>query len=1129
MPGRINAQHLYRFTSALLGICLCAALTHSAAAGQGDGAVPQGPRLFSPKPAPAALRLAPGSAFFTVDAAAFDAWNPEPGILYSLPDVPLPEGRSASVRVERFSLLSGDATLLVDNARRTEAERHILLTGEIEGETGSRVYLAVFRGAVFGYAQHSDGTRAVYAPAAPKSVLCAVTQEMRLLKPGAPPECHAENLPGYREAEDRAATLIGSAPPMRKGGASTQSTAIRLNLALDCDYEFYSINSYSVSASQAYAISILGAVSDIYRRDAGIVWYISYLNVWTTVGPYPGPGPDSLLTQVRRYWIQNNTMVSRAVAMLLHGPGTGGVAWVDVLCGNGYGYNLSGVNGGFTYPYSGYIWDLDVCAHELGHNVGSMHTHNCGWNPAVDSCVAAEGTCYSGTNPVHGTIMSYCHLTNMGTELRFHPRVASYLTQRANAAACKISQSVPDVNAGPPKTMCSGAAVTIGNPATNGLPPYTYMWWPASGLSSTTVAQPQASPGVQTKYHVQATDANGFRAYDSVVVTPAPSTVSEAGPDKIICQGGGTAIGGSPTASGGTPPYVYAWTPGTGLTGTNTSNPLAAPSSTTRYRVQVTDALGCSSQDSVLVTVGNALVLDAGPDQTICISTSTSIGNPASGGQPPFAYHWTPATALSDVSVATPTATPVSSITYHVTVLDAIGCVATDSIRITVDNPSNQNLSWTGAVNGDWSTRGNWDIPCAIPGAGSNVTIPNGVLSPVNVPVIALGNLTIENGLPLQLSNAMTINGTLALQSGTILLTNADLVIGPAGNISGGSATNFIVTTGSGTLKQSGVGAGARTGTVRYPVGPTAAIYAPVEVTNSGTADHFSVRVEPLARQRGALGPPLTSDAVNLTWHVLEGQLGGSNVTLALQWNGTDELPSFDRAHSFISRHNGTLWSPVSMPKPAAGADPYTASAASVLYLGVFGVGDLQSPLPVRFLAFSATPRPSGVLLQWRTADERGNAAFTVERKEAGAQWSVIGVVPASGSNGGEYRFEDGAPASGTAVYRIRQTDADGTTSVSEELEIDATAALPLRATMSIAPHPVVSDAILRITLPAADAISVSVFDALGREALRVLDAAPMDAGQHAVALRTAALPRGVYHVRMWNARSGITRRMVLE
>jgi hypothetical protein len=655
------------------------------------------------------------------------------------------------------------------------------------------------------------------------------------------------------------------------------------------------------------------------------------------------------------------------------------------------------------------------------------------------------------------------------------------------------------------------------------------MWWPSAGLSSTTVAQPVASPGVQIKYHVQATDANGFRAYDSVVVTPATAPVSDAGLDKIICQGGGVTIGGSPTGSGGTPPYVYLWTPGAGLSGTNASNPLAAPASTTRYRVLVTDALGCSSTDSVLVTIGNPLVLDAGPDQTICINASTSIGNPASGGQLPFVYHWSPSAGLSDASVATPIAAPVNSITYHVSVTDGIGCAATDSIRITVDNPSNQNLSWTGAVSSDWSTRGNWDVPCAFPGNGSNVTIPNGVSSPTNVPVISLGNLTIENGQPLQLPNAMTINGTLSLQSGSVLLTNADLTIGPTGNISGGSAANFIITTGTGTLKQSGVGAGARTGAVRYPVGPTSAIYSPVELTNSGTADHFSVRVEPLARQRGAQGPPLASDAVNLTWHILEGQLGGSNVALALQWNGTDELPSFDRAHSFISRHNGSVWTPASQPKPATGSDPYTSTASGVLYLGVFSVGDMQSPLPLTFVAFSATPRPSGVLLRWITVEERCNAGFTVERRAAGNAWSAIGVVPASGSSGGNYRFEDGSPLSGAATYRIRQTDADGTSSFSEELEIDAAAALPLRATMSIAPHPVVSDAILRISLPTADAISVSVFDALGREVLRVLDAAPMDAGQHAIALRIAAMPRGVYHERMWNAQSGITRNMVLK
>jgi len=64
-----------------------------------------------------------------------------------------------------------------------------------------------------------------------------------------------------------------------------------------------------------------------------------------------------------------------------------------------------------------------VTMHEIGHQLGSRHTHWCGWklssNPdvygAIDSCAAPEGNCPKGLPPPPsgGTIMSYCHLDTL--------------------------------------------------------------------------------------------------------------------------------------------------------------------------------------------------------------------------------------------------------------------------------------------------------------------------------------------------------------------------------------------------------------------------------------------------------------------------------------------------------------------------------------------------------------------------------------------------------------------------------------------------------------------------------------------------------------------------------------------
>ena len=114
-------------------------------------------------------------------------------------------------------------------------------------------------------------------------------------------------------------------------------------------------------------------------------------------------------------------------------PVSGGIAWLGVLCAGdfqatatdwGGGYGLTQVFG--TYPLQ--LWDQDASAHEMGHNVGSEHTH-C-YSPPIDHCYNGEAGCYSGPveNPGagNGTIMSYCHLLGWQyMSLVFHPRCIS--------------------------------------------------------------------------------------------------------------------------------------------------------------------------------------------------------------------------------------------------------------------------------------------------------------------------------------------------------------------------------------------------------------------------------------------------------------------------------------------------------------------------------------------------------------------------------------------------------------------------------------------------------------------------------------------------------------------------------
>ncbi|MCX6199132.1 MAG: Ig-like domain-containing protein [Bacteroidetes bacterium] len=244
-------------------------------------------------------------------------------------------------------------------------------------------------------------------------------------------------------------------------------------------------------------------------------------------------------------------------------------------------------------------------------------------------------------------------------------------------------------------TACSASCVTIGGSPTGsgGSGTLTYSWNPILGLSSQTAANPTAcNIASTTNYIVTVTDASGCSATDAMTITVTPSSLTaEAGAGGALCLGSGDSVmlGGFPTAVGGTPAYTYTWAP-SGLNLTNPANPWAFPTSTTRYYLTVTDALGCTSVDSTLVVVYPQLFANAGTDAVVCAGFNATLGGSPTaiaGSGSGFTYAWSPTLNVSNTAVSNPIATPTTTTSYVVTVIDGNGCHASDTVQIVV-NPS---------------------------------------------------------------------------------------------------------------------------------------------------------------------------------------------------------------------------------------------------------------------------------------------------------------------------------------------------------------------------------------------------------------------------------------------------------
>jgi hypothetical protein len=149
-----------------------------------------------------------------------------------------------------------------------------------------------------------------------------------------------------------------------------------------------------------------------------------------------------------------------------------------------------------------------------------------------------------------------------------------------SATVFSFPETTLAASAGNPETICAGGNTPIGGSptASGGAGGYTYGWSPSTGLSSTNVADPTASPTSTTTYTVTVTDSSLNTAQAGVTVTVNPAATAGTGGNQSICAGGSTAglggvVGGGATGGSWTTSGTGGFSPGA-----TTLNATYAPS-----------------------------------------------------------------------------------------------------------------------------------------------------------------------------------------------------------------------------------------------------------------------------------------------------------------------------------------------------------------------------------------------------------------------------------------------------------------------------------------------------------------------------------------------------------------------
>jgi hypothetical protein len=215
-----------------------------------------------------------------------------------------------------------------------------------------------------------------------------------------------------------------------------------------------------------------------------------------------------------------------------------------------------------------------------------------------------------------------------------------------------------------------------------------------------------------------------------------------------------------------------------------------------------------------------------------------------------------------------------------------------------------------------------------------------------------------------------------------------------------------------------------------------------------------------------------------------------------------------------------------------------TSGAANIndtYFTATTGTVNVAAALPVELTSFTATGTHSGAVLAWKTATEKNNFGFNIERRVVNSQssivnsWSKVGFVAGHGTSNvaNSYNYADANVAAGTYAYRVAQVDNDGTMKTYSESEVTVGAAAKM-LTLGNYPNPFNPTTTFEFSVPNDGLTTVKIYNVLGQEVLTAFNG-EVKAGtyQHAT-FDGSKFSSGVYFYSVENNGQHMVKKMLM-